>query len=139
VSLGDAVRQALPELRAEARSLMYDRVRITRGGGDEPVLDPDTLIYAPAGRDVVYVGPGLIDATAAAAVIVFGQTDVSVARAVLKLPWDAPELEIDDQVVVERSEHDLNEANVYRVVVAPASTATVRRMVGIELVEEPAP
>jgi hypothetical protein len=88
---------------------------------------------------VVYVGPGLIDATAAAAVIVFGQTDVSVARAVFKLPWDAPELEIDDQVVVERSEHDLNEANVYRVVVAPASTATVRRMVGIELVEEPAP
>lgn len=45
--VGDAVQQALPELQAEAESLMRTTARVTRTG--TPTTDPQTGVVSPDG------------------------------------------------------------------------------------------
>jgi len=61
--LGHDIAAALPELRAQAESLMVDACRVERPTG-ETTLDPDTLAEVPV-YEVVYEGKCRIQRSAA--------------------------------------------------------------------------
>lgn len=54
--IGDDLTRFLPELQAQAESLMVDTCTITRGGGGEWVVDPETGYEVPDEGAQVYAG-----------------------------------------------------------------------------------
>lgn len=123
-----SVNSAIPMLRAFADSLMQDTVVITRPveGG---TLDPDTGIFIPIPATTVYTGPCRVHfPTPSEQSAIFGETEVTRTRAVISLPWDAPEIEVDDIAIVH--------GRVFTVVATPPpSTFNMRRQIGCEIDE----
>lgn len=96
--IGDVIAAALPQLRAQARSLMVDDVTITRDGG-EPVYDPD-LDDMVGGVVAVHVGLGrLIRAEGGSAVDAAGEA-IQAAPYVVAVPHDVTGVRDGDRVAV---------------------------------------
>ena len=97
--LGDAISEALPELRAEAESLMQDTLAVERQSGT--TLDPDTLAEVPA-YVPVYAGPGRIQRPGALSPRenVAGGFEFDVRAVLAQLPLSAVGILAGDRVTV---------------------------------------
>lgn len=99
VVIGADIAAALPRLRAQALSLMLDRARVKRPGGEE--RDPDNgqmvtrwrLVSESVPVRVIRVGVG-------DSVVVAGGQTVEVASVEFRAPWDFADLRIGDRVTV---------------------------------------
>ena len=96
--IGDVIAEALPELRAQAESLMAATATITRGGG-EPIWDPVTEQMSD-GTTTIYDGPArLIRASAGKAVDAAGE-DVQATPYVVVVPRDVAGIADGDRLVI---------------------------------------
>jgi hypothetical protein len=87
VSLGDDIAAALPELRAQAESLMVDTVKVERETGTTP--DPVTLEEVPI-WETVYEGKGRWQRPdTVAAEKVAGEVEFGLNRTTIQLPMSA--------------------------------------------------
>lgn len=101
--IGTEVAAALPELRAQARSLMVDEAIVTREGA-EPVWDPVTEQMVATTTEI-YRGPVRVvgrDRTVAQMVDVASE-GVMITPFVVMLPWNATGIKDGDLVTVTAS------------------------------------
>ena len=98
--LGDAISEALPELRAEAESLMVDEVFVESPSG-ATVMDPDTLAEVPEFAEV-YSGPCRIQRPGALSPneTVAGGFEFDVRAVLAQLPLTATGIVAGDRVTV---------------------------------------
>lgn len=98
--IGPAITAALPELRAQARSLMMARVSISRSGG-APVWDPETESMSEP-TTPVYDGPGrLLPPNPRTAGVDAAGEAVMVTDRVVAVPWDVTGIEDGDRLTVD--------------------------------------
>ena len=99
MTIGPAITAALPDLRAQALSLMTDTATITRGTG-EPVWDPVTESMSD-GITTIYAGPArlLPPSTQTAGVDAAGQA-VLVTDRVVAVPHNVTGVEPGDRVSI---------------------------------------
>ena len=100
MTIGPAITAALPDLRAQAESLMTATATITRATG-EPVWDP-VLEEMSDGAATIYDGPArlLPPSSATAGVDAAGQS-VLVTGRVVAVPHDTSGIEPGDRVEVD--------------------------------------
>ncbi len=132
--LGDAIADALPDLRAEALSTMRDTALISRGGA--PVFDPVTGQMTPGVGTMIYQGPCRLRLPAAVeAERLFGEQQVTVTRFVAAVPYDVFGVRVDDVVTMLETDDPDAADQTYKVVVVPAGTDLVLKQFGVEAVE----
>lgn len=136
MSLGDDVRQMVPEFRSAAVSLLADFGRIDRPGAGG-TIDPVTGVFTPAADSLVYEGPCRVrmQARSSEEADVFGDTSVTTTRVLISFPYDIPDVEIDDVVIITESDDPHIGGRSFRVVAVPSSTFLMYREVGAEVVE----
>lgn len=124
----------LAELREMASAALPDTGTVTRGGSGG-VLDGNGD-WTPNAGAVIYTGRLRVrGATAQDSDIVFGDTQVSTSRMIGVLPYDAPEVKVDDVVRISESSDPIVHLRSFRIrVVAHHSYLTDRRL-GLEVVE----
>lgn len=89
--ISDDIVQALPEMRAQAESLMCDTVRIELRG--EVSVDPVTLQDIPVSWNVLYEGKARIQRRVSESrTAVAGDLTVAVDAIEVQLPWTAPNI-----------------------------------------------
>ena len=101
MTIGPAITAALPDLRAQALSLMTSTATITRGTG-EPVWDP-VLEEMSDGAATIYDGPARllrISSMTGRPVDAAGES-VVVTPYTLTLPWDTEGIEDGDRIEVD--------------------------------------
>lgn len=134
--LGDAVTAALPEMRAEAESVMFDRATVARITG-APVLDPNTGTMTPGATTAIYTNRRcrLRQPDAQEATVLFGEEQVTVTRYVVDFAWNTVGLEIGD--IIDLTESDDVDAltKSFTVIALPAKTTTVFKTYGCKVVE----
>lgn len=130
MSLADAVRDALPNLRAEAEALMADSCTVARAGA--PTWNEGDGTYAPGVPATVYAGrcrvrvPAVAERGAAS-----GEQSWTVTSVVVSLPMSGSgSVRIGDTVTVTACEWDAALVDrTFTVRAAPAMThATARRL-----------
>ena len=97
--LGEAISAALPELRAQAESMMHDTVLVERQTGTTP--DPGTLEETPA-YDTVHEGLGRVQRSGQLAPHeqVAGEVEFGVNALMVQLPLSASGIRKGDRVTV---------------------------------------
>lgn len=128
--IGDDIAAALPELRAEAESLMHDECRIERADGW--TTDPDNgqriKTWRPVAATpcrVVRVGTSNHREPAG------GQTR-DIAGLELRLPWSASDLQLGDRLTLTTSSDPrLLDAPITITEVSHATHAVARRIEGV--------
>lgn len=136
VSLGADVLQALPELRAQAGTLMRETATVTRSSGDY-ALDLDTGI-ATTTDTVIYEGPCRVRVPTTADrtnLRVVGDEQLSASRVIIEVPHDTFGIRVDDVVTIPDAEDTDVAGRRYRVTAVPAGTDTVLKTLGCEIVE----
>lgn len=127
--LADAVRAALPQMRAEAEALMTDACTIVREG--EPVYDPDTN-EVEVSTEEVYAGRCRVQVTDSldVRVVDFGGQAVNTSRVTVAIPVGSAQVAPEDVVTITAAAHnDQLVGKVYRVEGAPEKThATAIRL-----------
>lgn len=102
--LGHDIAAALPELRAQAESMMVDTCRVRRLDTDTPsVPDPDTLALVPNYlADDIYAGPCRIQRPGALSPReqVSGGFEFDVRAVIAQLPLSATDIASGDHVEV---------------------------------------
>ena len=125
----------LTQLRAVAAAALPDQGRIMRPGTGGTVDGNGN--YIPNPGTTIYDGPMRIrTATVADSAIVFGDTQVSQSRLVAVLPYDAPEIDVDDVLYVDTSsDPNIGPPRSFRIRVAAFHSYLTDRRLGIEIVE----
>ena len=127
--LVDAVRTALPQLRAQAEALMTDSCTIVREG--EPVYNPDTN-EVEVSTEEVYTGRCRVQVTDSldVRVVDFGGRAVNTSRVTVSIPVGSEQVAPEDVVTITAAAHnDQLVGKVYRVEGAPEkSHATAIRL-----------
>lgn len=125
----------LAGLRKMSRSAMPDRGVVTRGGG-EPVFDPETGLMSPPAGTVIYRGPLRVkNASQADSTAIFGDQQITTVRHVGVLPYDAPDVHVNDVITVTRSSDPHIAKNAFRVRAVPFGSYLVDRRLGLEVVQ----
>ena len=98
--IGDDLAAALPELRAQAESMMRDTVLVERANGGF-TRDPVTLEDAPT-FDAVYSGPGRVQRSGQLSPheTVAGEVEFGVNALMVQLPLSAAGIRKGDRVTV---------------------------------------
>lgn len=124
--IGDDIAAALPELRAEAESLMQDACVIERESGS--VMDPVTFEERPS-WSLVYAGPCRVKVTSSAPVEGAGRTYV-ITDALLQLPVGDVRFLDNDRVTVTAAAYDADLVGVVLTVTSREvrTHATMRRL-----------
>lgn len=129
--IGDAIAAALPELQAEAESLMTATCRIERRTGSQfdPVQNTDTATYS-----TVYEGVCRVRAdTSGAAEVLAGEQQVTAQAYRCLVPINAPEIRPHDRVTVTASDDPRQLAKAFSVTtVATSSEPFCRRFRAID-------
>lgn len=123
--------------RALAVQLQGDTGTITRPATSSGTID-GSGVYTPPSSTVVYTGPCRVrrPTTAQEQQIVFGDINVTVARFVVNLPYDAPHIAIGDVFKVTVT-NDPQIVNVpMRVAVVIAKSVLMYRQLGLEVIEQ---
>ena len=101
MSLADDIAAVLPELRAQAESLMVDSCRITGPGEGDPVWDPDSGTYTDPAPVVVFEGRCQLPKVEPSGQSVdSGETNWAVGIVQIKLPMSAAPGEAGDPLAV---------------------------------------
>lgn len=103
--LTDDIAAALPELRAQAESLMVDTCAITRPGG-RGEYDPDTHTYGAATDTTVYTGACRVRADLDPGDVDFGGGPVTLTTALVSIPIDADQVLQGDTVTITAAVND---------------------------------
>lgn len=123
--------------RSLAAQLQGDTGSITRPGAAPGTIAPVTGVFTPSPATVVYSGPCRVrkPTTALEHEIVFGDTNVTVSRYVVSLPYDAPLIAIDDvfKLTVTADAEILNVP--MRVAVVVGKSVLMYRQIGVEVIE----
>lgn len=129
--IGDAIAAALPELQAEAESLMTATCRIERRTGSrfDPYLNTDVATYAP-----VYEGMCRVRAdNAGAAEILAGEQQVTAQSYRCLVPITAPAIRPHDRLTVTASDDPRQQGKAFSVTtVATSSEPICRRFRAID-------
>jgi hypothetical protein len=134
VTLGLAITEALPDLRAQALSLMVDTGRISRATGS--VFDIDTGVVTPGAFTTIHEGPcRLRMPTAVETERLFGDTQVTVTRFVAVFPHDVYGVVVDDIVTITVTDDEDAADRQFKVSAGPAGTDLVSKSFGCEAVE----
>lgn len=132
MSLGDDVREALYDLRAQALTLMADVGRIERAGA--PVLDLTTGVSAGT-RTTVHEGQCRLKMpTAAESERVFGDEQFTATRFLAIFPHDVYGVHIDDTLRLLSTADGDAAGFEYRILTIPAGTDLVVKAFGCEAV-----
>lgn len=107
--IGHDITAALPELRAEAESLMVTECRLERLDGHD--TDPDTG-YRADRWVLVWAGSCKAVTSREAREITVGGQKVTVKPTTVSIPWDAPRGRVGDRFVTE--DGDLHVVGVER-------------------------
>jgi hypothetical protein len=122
----------LTALRAIATGSMVDECAVTRGAGASTFspFDPDTGQHE-SDSDDIYTGPCRVQPRATDdRVVNVGEEPTSQRDYTVSLPWDAPEIKVDDLVTVTASNDPLLVDRVLRVLdVAHSTLQTSRELV----------
>jgi hypothetical protein len=130
--LGDAIAAALPEMRAEAESLMVDSCTITRGGS-ATTIDEDTGVVGSGSATTVYFGKCRLQTrnvqpnTTAA-----GETEYSLLAYVLQVPMSVVGVAIGDVVTVTGTLDDDLDARRFTVTGVVHKTHLTARRLALE-------
>lgn len=101
MTLGSDVLAALPELRAQAESLMTDACTITGPGSTPPTWDPGTGQYADPPGSAVYTGACRVQLPQAqVGSPVAGEAEYTDTTVVVSLPWGAPAVPVRALVTI---------------------------------------
>lgn len=123
--------------RALAEQLQGDSGLITR-----PAATPGTIdgsgVYTPTAAATVYTGPCRVrrPTTAQEQQIVFGDINVTVARFIVNLPYDAPHVAIGDVFTLTVSDDPQILGVPMRVAVVIAKSVLMYRQLGLEVIEQ---
>lgn len=135
VTLADDVRQALPELRLQAESMMVDRADIVRSAG-VPVFNPATGLLESSETTVYTDRPcWLRMPTTMETERLFGEEQVTTTRYVACFAYDTFGVQIGDVIRLTECEDVDALLREYRVVVTPTRTVGVLKNFGCETVE----
>ena len=97
--LGEAISAALPELRAQAESMMADTVLVERANGGV-TTDPVTLEETPT-YDTVHTGPGRVQRPGTQpSETVAGEVEFGVSLVYVQLPLSVTGIRRNDRVTV---------------------------------------
>jgi hypothetical protein len=127
--IGDDIAAVLPELRAQAESMMRDTVKVERDTGEftrDPVTLEDTPVFA-----TVYEGKGRWQRPdTVAAETVAGEVEFGINRVVVQLPMSATGVLRGDRAtcVASAFDPDLVGAKATVLGVPNKSHATMRRL-----------
>lgn len=126
----------LAGMRETSQSAMPDVVRVTRPSTGS-TFDPVTLIESPGVPVTVYEGRGRVRMpTPTEMERVFGDTEVTVLRLVVKLPADVVGVNRDDRVqVVSGTDPDVA-GRSFRVTVVASGSNWIDRTLGVEEVQK---
>ena len=132
MSLLDAVRAELPEMRARAEALMVDACSVTRAGADAAAFNPATGGYTQPDPVDVYAGKCRVQVTDALneQTPEYGGREVTLQQAIVSVPIDATGIQVGDVVTITAANYDPELVGVtYRVLAIHRKThATARRL-----------
>lgn len=122
--------------RAKALETMIDQCVIVRPAERSAmVTNPTTLLAVPASPVTVYEGVCRVKKPSTEQLVqLFGDTQVSVQRRVLRVPHDAPEVRIDDVFTATSSGDDEILRQNMRIAAVVAGSMNFYRDYGVELV-----
>jgi hypothetical protein len=123
----------LAAMRETSTSAMPDRVKITRIGAGG-TLNPTTGVFTPSTSAVLYDGVGRVRAPASATEMerIFGDTEMTVQRYVVKVPSSTVGIQRDDRIAVTNSTDPDIVGRSFRVVSAVVGSNHVDRTLGVE-------
>lgn len=137
--LGDEITAVLPELRAQANSLMEDTCTITVPGVGEGVYDEATNTTTPPAPVQIYAGPARIQiAQLSSDKPLVAVDQLTVVQHIISIPVGAAVVPKAARITIKASAHD--PANVGRVFTVRAvlhkSQATALKMQAEEIQRE---
>lgn len=123
--------------RALANELQGDTGIITRAGSGPGTIAPATAVYTPPAPTTIYNGQCRVrkPTTALEQEIVFGDVNVTVARYVVNLPYDAPLIEIGDVFTLTVSDDGEIRGVPMRVATVVGKSMLLYRQLGLEVIE----
>lgn len=136
--LADDIQRLAPDFRAEAHSLMIDRVAISRPGG-EPTFDTGTGLLTPAAPTTIYsdLPCRLRQPTVSESEVLFGDETLTRTRFIACVPHDTVGVLVGDVLTFTDSNsgnEDLT-ARTFRITGVPLGTFEMYRGFPVELVE----
>jgi hypothetical protein len=125
----------LAGMRETSQQAMPDVVRVSRPAAGS-TFDPVTLIETPAAPQTIYQGAGRVRMpTPTEMERVFGDTEVTLLRLIVKVPADVTGVSRDDRVqVLSGTDPDVAQRS-FRVTVVSTGSNWVDRTLGVEEVQ----
>jgi hypothetical protein len=126
----------LAGMRETSQQAMPDVVRVTRPSAGS-TFDPVTMIESPGAPSTIYEGVGRVRMpTPIEMERIFGDTEVTVLRLIVKVPADVSGVNRDDRVqVVSGTDVDVA-GRSFRVTVVASGSNWIDRTLGVEEVQK---
>lgn len=131
------VQSMITDGRALIEDTFIDAATITRPSlRSAGSIDPTTTVFTPGSAAAVYAGRCRVKKPSPVEMeVVFGDTQVTVQRRIVNLPFSAPEVKLDDIVEVTASLDAEVVRHPMRVCAVMSTSTLMFRAVGCEVVE----